>query len=492
MGSRDRSGSALGAYHLVRQIGRGGMGEVYEAFDADRDRRVALKVLPEEFAHSAELRARFLREARAVAKLSDPHVIPIHDYGEVDGQLFLDMRYVDGGDLRRLLRCGGMTRERAVDIVTHIAAALDSAHAAGLIHRDVKPENVLVDSTGFAYLADFGLVRTSGEDSLTRTGVPIGSINYMSPERFGTETEVGPKSDVYALGCVLYESISGEKPFGIDSVERIIAGHLHRELPPTGTAFDQVIAVGTAKDPAARYATAGELARDARRALAGEPIAGLAPPVADQSTVETLAPPAAIEQDRPERRHRKRALMGAGAVAAVLLLAAGGYGLAQWIGRDQGERVTASGAGATTTSSPDVSGTSPRAASPVGELKGALDVGVPISTVPCDGSSALIVYANATGGDHSAYRDEIEAGLAAHPGSSYMRTDQFVLDDGTRLGECGSIRGRLASTQGGDTPIYIVFRQFPNVQAACAADDPSDAAYVRILHPDGEVGVDPC
>src|SRR5690349_23372075 len=153
MGEPTRVGSRVGPYQLTRLIGRGGMGEVYEARDTVKDRTVALKLLPRELSHNTTFRARLEREARSAGKLQEPHVVPIHDFGEVDGQLFVDMRLIDGVDLRSLLsRHGPLPPARAVSIVRQIASALDAAHAAGVTHRDVKPENILVNAEDFAYL----------------------------------------------------------------------------------------------------------------------------------------------------------------------------------------------------------------------------------------------------------------------------------------------------------------------------------------------------
>ncbi|MGB3697870.1 MAG: serine/threonine-protein kinase, partial [Gordonia sp. (in: high G+C Gram-positive bacteria)] len=265
----DRSGTTIGRYRLTRLLGRGGMGEVYEAVDTDKDRVVALKLLPVALSEDGDFRARFLRESQTVARLNDPHIIPIHDFGELDGQLFLDMRIVHGRDLRSIIASGPLPPERAVAVIEQVAAALDTAHATGLLHRDVKPENILLDARDFAYLADFGLAQSAGQTRLTATGTAIGSFAYMAPERFGADTAVGPAADVYSLACVLYECLTGAQPFPSASIEQIIAGHLSRPIPATGTAFDAVIAAGTAKNPAERLASAGAFAAAARQALVG-------------------------------------------------------------------------------------------------------------------------------------------------------------------------------------------------------------------------------
>jgi serine/threonine-protein kinase len=180
----------FGPYRLDALLGRGGMGEVHRAYDTGRDRHVALKVLPESLSVEKEFRDRFRKESATTAKLRSPHVIPIHDYGEIDGRLYLDMRLVDGVDLASLLeRDGALPADRAVGIIEQVASALDAAHADGLIHRDIKPSNILVSDLprDFCYLVDFGIARSvssSARSRLTMTGATIGTLDYMAPERF--------------------------------------------------------------------------------------------------------------------------------------------------------------------------------------------------------------------------------------------------------------------------------------------------------------------
>lgn len=266
----DRSGAVLGDYTLQRLLGRGAMGEVYEARDERRGRSVALKLLAQQYAGDEVFRERFLRESRMAAQLNDPHVIPIHDWGEIDGLLFLDMRIVSGGtDLRHLLAGGPLAPERAVSIIEQVAQALDAAHAAGLVHRDVKPDNVLIDSGDFAYLVDFGLAQTTTDPRLTDTGAAVGSFAYMAPERFGAGNIATPATDIYALTCVLVECLTAAAPFGAGDLQILVAAHLHTPPPVLGGPFDYVIACGMAKNPADRYVTAGQLALAARNALEG-------------------------------------------------------------------------------------------------------------------------------------------------------------------------------------------------------------------------------
>ena len=270
-----RVGTAFGKYNIISLLGKGGMGEVYEAYDTDKKRTVALKILADALSHDATFRTRFQRESHAAAILQEPHVIPIHDWGEIDGRLYIDMRLVHGQTLDELVAKGPLAPSRAVAIISQVGAALDAAHAEGLMHRDIKPHNIIVTEADFAYLVDFGIAETGGDARLTNTGAPIGTLNYMAPERF-TERKATPAVDVYALACVLYESLTGDSPFDRDSLENLIAAHLASPPPrPSVTnprvpaAFDAVIARGMAKDPDDRYGTAGGLMRAAQRAADG-------------------------------------------------------------------------------------------------------------------------------------------------------------------------------------------------------------------------------
>jgi serine/threonine protein kinase len=269
-----RVGSQVGPYRLRRLLGKGGMGEVYEAEDTVKDRIVALKLLPEAVSHDPVFRKRLQREAHAAGRLQEPHVVPIHDYGEVDGLLYVDMRMIDGTDLRKILkRYGPLTPARAVAIVRQIGSALDAAHESGVMHRDVKPENILITRDDFAYLVDFGIANAATDEKLTELGTAVGTYAYMAPERF-TSDEVTYRADVYALTCVLHECVTGAQPYSGDSVGVVITAHLLQPIPKPSeerpgipAAFDKVIARGMAKKPEERYASAGDLAAAANDAL---------------------------------------------------------------------------------------------------------------------------------------------------------------------------------------------------------------------------------
>ena len=266
----------FGQYRIEGIIGSGGMGEVYRAYDTRRDREVALKLLPTALSDDPEYQHRFQRESYAVARLREPHVIPIHDYGEIDGRLFIDMRLVDGPNLGALIERGGpLPPERAVGLVSQIAEALDAAHADGVVHRDVKPSNVLVTANDFVYVADFGIAHAVGHNrsKLTMTGATIGTLDYMAPERFESHP-VDPRTDVYSLACVLFECLTAEKPFLGDDLPALMYAHLYtppRRVsavnPAVGTGLDAVVAKGMAKNPADRYPSTGALAAAARAAI---------------------------------------------------------------------------------------------------------------------------------------------------------------------------------------------------------------------------------
>lgn len=346
-----RVGTRFGPYQLVRLLGRGGMGEVYEAEDTRKHRIVALKLISHQFSTDAMFRARMQREADTAGRLTEPHIVPIHDYGDIDGQFYVEMRMIEGVSLRMLLtHYGPLTAARTVAIVRQIAAALDAAHANGVTHRDVKPENILITNDDFAYLVDFGIARGSTDPGLTQGGFALGTYNYMAPERF-TGNEVTYRSDIYALACVLGECLTGTPPYRADSVERLIAAHLLEPAPQPSQlrpgrvppALDGVIGKGMAKSPSDRYCTAGDLAVAAHDALSlpdqhqedtilrgvGYSVAAtMARPspwgagdLSERPTGPTALPP----PRRRSGRGRKRWMLSGAAVLLIVAIALGGY-----------------------------------------------------------------------------------------------------------------------------------------------------------------------
>ncbi|HEY6649710.1 MAG TPA: bifunctional serine/threonine-protein kinase/transporter substrate-binding domain-containing protein [Mycobacterium sp.] len=365
----------FGHYQLQQLIGRGGMGEVYRAYDTKTDRIVALKVLPHHLAEDATFQQRFRRESQAAAGLNDPHVVPIHGYGEIDGRLYLDMRLIEGRNLGTMLEDAEgqpLGAAFAVTVVTQVANALDAAHDAGLIHRDVKPSNILITDRDFVYLIDFGLARTAGEKGLTTAGNTLGTLAYMAPERF-EGADIDPRADIYALTCVLYECITGSRPYPAESYEQQIKGHMVSPPPrpsaidPKLSAFDDVIAKGMAKKPAKRYQTAGELAAAARRA--------------QETPVRTTGRSGKHSRQRSQGVS-KRAM--AIAAAVVLMAAVGTFGVLQWRGSRGGDTRPASVAESSATPAP-VTGAVPEIAATVPEdirKSGRLVIGVNVPYAP--------------------------------------------------------------------------------------------------------------
>lgn len=272
----DRAGTQFGPYRLVRQLGVGGFGEVYEAEDTAMNRVVALKLLNSTFSQNPVFRERLFREARTAGRLREPHVLPIHSCGEIDGQVYIDMRLVRGVDLETLIeRDGPLDPARAVSMVRQTAAALDAAHAERVIHRDVKPANILLSGGDFASLVDFGLANAAGDARLTKPGTAVGSFEYIAPERLSDAPVIDHRADVYSLACVLYELLTGESPYAHHrDLPTLMNAHLAEPIPRpsqqrTGipVTFDDVVARGMAKNPDERYSSAGELAEAAQRAL---------------------------------------------------------------------------------------------------------------------------------------------------------------------------------------------------------------------------------
>ena len=270
-------GDEFAGCRIEAVAGRGGMGVVYRATELSLGRPVALKLLTPERARDREFRERFQRESRMAASIDHPNVIPVYAAGEHDGSLYLVMRYVGGTDLHALLRDRGAREpEHAAELVAQVAAALDAAHAAGLVHRDVKPANVLL-AGDHAYLSDFGLTRLAASDtSLTESGRWIGTVEYSSPEQLRGEL-TDARADVYSLGCVLFAALTGRAPFACGTVPATMLAQIN-DPPPRPSElgvpreFDRVIARALAKRPEDRYPSAGDLGRAAVGAARGEPV----------------------------------------------------------------------------------------------------------------------------------------------------------------------------------------------------------------------------
>ena len=259
-------GDEVAGYRIDALAGRGGMGVVFRAHHLHLDRLAALKVLTADLAGNKSFRARFVREAQTAARLEHPNIVPVYDAGEYDGLLYIAMKFIEGTDLGHVLDTETrLDPERTVNLLSEVASALDTAHAGGMVHRDVKPANILLDGTR-SYLTDFGLTkRISSRTALTAAGRTVGTAAYLAPEQIRGQ-EVDARTDVYALGCVLYECLTGEVPFERDSDIAILWAHLEAEpeppserVPSLPSAVDELFASALAKRKDDRPASCGEL-----------------------------------------------------------------------------------------------------------------------------------------------------------------------------------------------------------------------------------------
>jgi sugar lactone lactonase YvrE len=344
-------GSTVAGCRIEAVIGRGGMGLVYRATQLSLERAVALKAIAPELADDATFRERFKRESRIAASIEHPNVIPVYDSGEAEGVLYLTMRYVDGTDLRALIRReGGLEPARAARLVAQVASGLAAAHRRGLVHRDVKPANVLVaadDGRDHAYVTDFGIARhVAATSGLTRTGAVVGTLDYLAPERMQGEGGDDASADVYALGCVLYETLTGCVPYPRDNEVAKMYAHLNapvpvvRELAPDAPRdFDEIVRCAMAKQPSERFPSAAALADALTDATppprstpplppSRPPSPAPTPPPAEPTTL--ASPPTTVAHAAAPSRRRRGPLVAIAAVlaaalaaAAVLLLAGG-------------------------------------------------------------------------------------------------------------------------------------------------------------------------
>jgi len=288
-------GSQLAGYRITGALGQGGMGTVYAAEHAILGRRAALKTLLPALSGDGDFRERFIAESQMVAALDHPSIIPIYDAGEVDGVVYIAMRYVSGGDLSGLIEDGQLEPERAISILEQVAGALDAAHASELVHRDVKPANVLIEADGGrVYLTDFGIAKRAGTRGLTRTGFFVGTLDYAAPEQIRGEA-VGPPADVYAFGCLLFESLTGKKPFDRETDVAVMHAQLHDPAPPVTDfrpdlpdAINGVVDRALAKDKADRYQGCRELIEAVRTALGGGAVDAAPRPLTVRARTATI------------------------------------------------------------------------------------------------------------------------------------------------------------------------------------------------------------
>lgn len=497
-------GATFGPFEVRGQLGHGGMGVVYRAFDHRHGGEVALKLLPAALASDATFLERFRREARAAFELSDPHIVPVHDYGEIDGRLYLSMQLVHGRDLSKILQSGPLDPRRAVSIVRQAAHALDAAHTANLIHRDVKPANLLVveHRDDFTYLVDFGIAHLVGRStvatSLTSTGATIGTLAYMAPERFGTNPIDG-RVDVYSLACVLFEMLTGSMPFSTSDPHGLIGAHLNAPPPKVtdtqpaqSPAWNALIARGMAKSPDDRYATPHELADDARRVLEGQ---APAPVTAVRTRKAAPLPPTFVPPGpSPWPAHRahphppapgpsRSSIAGwvVAAVCACLVLALSAAVLV--LSGATGSGAPPDPTRGPTTAPPTASGSPTGPATPTAPATGAspvrtgdLGLSVPLTTVPCDGRYAVFVGAAI---DPARYRTDMATILARHPGASYLLSEQ----------NCSSLRQRMPN---GASIYTAYYGPYDTLADACVTKSRAGSdAFVRRLDNTTPVGSEP-
>jgi serine/threonine-protein kinase len=312
-----RLGAVIAGYRIEERIGRGGMGVVYRAEHLNLRRRAAVKIIAPDLAESEGFRERFTREARIAAALEHPNIVTVYDAGEVDGLLYLAMQYIEGDDLAGMLRADGRLRPyRAIDVCRQVASALDAAHAMGLIHRDVKPANVLIEGRT-AFLTDFGLTKRlegATRTQITRAGDVVGTIHYVAPEQI-EGTEVSARSDVYSLGCLLFHCLSGQMPFVRETDVAVIYAHLSEDPPrlsslrpelPDG--LDAVIAKALDKSPDRRFPSCGDLISAARAVIdAAGPLGDTTPPRSTGRGVGLATPEM---RDAAAAARRPRVLLG--------------------------------------------------------------------------------------------------------------------------------------------------------------------------------------
>jgi serine/threonine protein kinase len=295
-------GRKLGKYEITALIGKGGMATVYKGYQPDIERYVAIKVLPPHPGQDEQFIERFRLEARTIARLQHPHILPLYDYGSQDDILYLVMALMDGGSLsERLRRRGAMSPAEVETILNPVASALDYAHRQGFIHRDIKPDNILLDREGFAALADFGIVKMLETGSgLTATGGLMGTPAYMSPEQ-GQGLEVDSRSDVYSLGVVVFEMLAGKPPYQADTPMQLVFKQINAPIPELSSvrsglpaALDEVMHRALAKDPDMRYQTATALLHDFRRAIEGKPLPNTRASIRDVGSDTIIDPGAAL------------------------------------------------------------------------------------------------------------------------------------------------------------------------------------------------------
>jgi len=328
----------IGRYQIVEEIGRGGMAVVYRAYDPHFERDVAIKVLPKEFLNDSNLRARFEREAKTVALLEHAAIVPVYDFGEYEEQPFIVMRFMSGGSLADKLENGRMNLDEVIVLFQRLSPALDAAHEKGIIHRDLKPANILFDQYGDAYISDFGIARMAEQTGTTLTGTAIlGTPAYMSPEQIQGDKELDGRSDIYSLGVILFECLSGIPPFKAETPAKVLMMHLLEPVPPIHNPeielpkdIDNIIKQAMAKRKFARYDTAMDMVRALTMTGTGEMNGNLSPTVKSQGMDEIVSRPTSRPRERPitptpnpepiKKTSKKRKFAAVVGIIAIIIL----------------------------------------------------------------------------------------------------------------------------------------------------------------------------
>lgn len=344
----DLTGRQFGPYRITAPLGEGGMAAVYRAYQPSVDRYVALKVLPQSFATDPQFAQRFEREAKVLAKLQHPNILPIHDYGQADGYPYIVMPVVEGGELSDLMHGDKLPLAEVVRIISQVGDALDYAHTEGVVHRDIKPSNILLDQRGNCLLTDFGLAKivSNVANKLTSSGFVVGTPSYIAPEQ-GMGDPADGRSDIYALGVVLYELMTGQVPFQAETPIAVVMKHIHDPLlsprefrADIPEAIEQVILKALAKDPQDRYSTAGEMVKAIQAAVDKGDALPASSPIQQTDIRQVKPPPSSSSKANPASPSTASGSImwwsGAGLIA-VVLLALLGFGSWLFLDRQQPE-----------------------------------------------------------------------------------------------------------------------------------------------------------